>query len=447
MPQMREDAAGFSSDELIEELDREGGIQRLQLLHPVDLADLLEDLEPEERARILERLEPSYAADVVEAIAPPLRSTVAVEISDPAFNTMAPHLPDDVLTDLLQQMPEERRNRVMKALSPEDRDDVEQLHKFSAQTAGGLMTTNYIKVPDTFTTDQVWKTIQGAVDAETIQYIYVTDAAGSLIGVSTIRSILQQAPDTPLRSFMTTDVVSVPDSMDQEDVARVVGDYDISAVPVVDASRKLLGVITVDDVIDVIQQEASEDMYKMAGTGVDDPVFDPVFRRVRIRASWLVVTIMLGLMGAFLISKFGYVLEEVLFLAFFIPIIMALGGGVGIQASTIVIRGLATGQVTLQRGLRVVFAELKTGLVIGVVCGLITGAAAAVFLKSLAFGATVLLSMSASVLIAATWGAVLPLILHRWKIDPAVASGPLITSINDIISVLLYLGIASLLVL
>lgn len=446
---MAEDPEDFSPDRLIDDLDSEGGVQRLQMLHPVDLADLLEDLDPEERARILERLDPPYASTVVEAIQPSLRVTLAENLTDDALAAIAEHMPNDTLTDLVQHLPEHRRSALTAKMNPEDRRELETLRRYRPHTAGGLMSTNFVKVPDTFTTNQTWKAIQGAIDAETIAYIYVVSDDGVLVGVTSIRSILQQTAEAPLRTFMVKEVVSVPVGMDQEEVARVVRDYDIAAVPVVDPQKRLLGVITVDNVIDVIQHEASEDMYKMAGTGVDDPVYDPVLRRLRVRAAWLAMTIVLGLTSAFLISRFEETLAEVVMLSFFIPIIMALGGGVGMQSSTIVIRGLATGQVTLQRGLRVVFAESRTGMLAGLVCGAVTGAVGMLFAPDRAarFGLAIFLAMSASVLIAATWGAIVPLMFQRLKIDPAVASGPLITSTNDLISVLLYLGIATLLVL
>lgn len=425
-------------------------LRRLQLLDPVDLADLLEDQSPEERARILEEFEPAFAARVVEAIEASLRATVVEHFSDTGFSALAAHLPDNVLTDLLQQLPADRRDRLVRGLTPEARSDIEQLQPYAPQTAGGIMTTDFVKVPDTFTAEQVLKAIQGAVKSEALDHIYVVNEREELTGVCSLRALLQQSPTASVRAFLEPAAARVPAGMDQEEVARVVRDRNVRAIPVVDARGKLVGVVTVDQVIDVIHQEASEDMYKMAGAEISDPVYEPVLRRFSRRVRWLAVTVVLELLNAFVMTQFEATLDQIIVLACFIPIVMAVGGGVGIQSSTIVIRGLATGQVTLRRGMRVILAESATGFLIGLACGGVTALAAALKVGSahaVKFGSAIFLSMSVSIVLAAVWGTLVPLTLHRFKIDPAVASGPVITCTNDVISVLLFLGIATVVIL
>lgn len=437
---MDDDSSEVSAEEL----------RRLQLLDPVDLADLLEDQSPPERARILEEFEPPFAARVVEAIEAPLRATVVEHLSDAGFAALAAHLSDTVLNDLLQQLASDRRALLVGRLTPEARSDIEQLQPYSPKTAGGIMTTDFVKVPDTFSAEQVVKAIQGAVKSETLEHIYVVNEREELTGVCSLRGLLQQSPTAGVRAFLEPAAVRVPAGMDQEEVARVVRDRNVRAVPVVDARGRLVGVVTVDQVIDVIHQEASEDMYKMAGAEISDPVYEPVLRRFSRRVRWLAVTVVLELLNAFVMTQFEATLDQIIVLACFIPIVMAVGGGVGIQSSTIVIRGLATGQVTLRRGMRVILAESATGLLIGLVCGLVTALAARIKVGAddgILFGTAIFLSMSVSIVLAAVWGTLVPLVLHRFKIDPAVASGPLITATNDVISVLLFLGIATVIIL
>jgi magnesium transporter len=237
--------------------------------------------------------------------------------------------------------------------------------------------------------------------------------------------------------------------VDQEDVARVVQKYDFNAVPVVDNSLRLVGVVTVDDVLDVIQQEASEDILGITGAKVVHPLHDSVLTRVGARFPWLAITVFIQLGIAWAIRGYEETLQKFWLLAAFFPIIMAIGGSVGLQSATIVVRGLATGEITLGRAGRVLLAELQVGLLIGTACGLISGVMAYLMRlgtpEAVHFGVTVSVSMLAGITFAATFGTFIPFACQRMKVDPAIASGPFITTLNDILSIIIYLSLAVLL--
>ncbi|MHC4607389.1 MAG: magnesium transporter, partial [Planctomycetota bacterium] len=270
---------GYSADELN---------TLLTDLHPVDFAALLEPMEPEERLELLRLMSDERAAEVLAKMTHEARTEITPRLGEDRLSRIIDHLDPDMAADILLTIPAQKENRVLEHLDREQREDIRTLRRYAPHTAGGLMTTNYISVPETATCDEVIRTIQGNIDAETINYIYVVDPSERLRGVCTMRSLLRNKPETPITGIMMSEnLVFVGDTLDQEDVARVVQKYDMNAVPVVDTSFRLKGVVTVDDVLDVIQQEASEDILAMAGAGVVHPLHESVFSRVRARLPWL----------------------------------------------------------------------------------------------------------------------------------------------------------------
>ncbi|MEW5734384.1 MAG: magnesium transporter [Thermodesulfobacteriota bacterium] len=355
-------------------------------------------------------------------------------------------LASDDAADIIGQLPEELSQAVLKKMSREGSQEIEGLLGYEDDTAGGIMVTDFVAVSENDTARQVIESLQREHhDVEMPFYLYVVDDNGRLTGVSSLRQLVVHAAETPIRDFMTRDVLSVRTDMDQEEVARIVARYDILAVPVVDADNKLVGIITVDDVIDIIREEATEDILKMAGVGEEFVETQSFARSTRIRAPWLFASCMGGILASLIISHFSVSLQKVAYLAAFIPVIMGMGGNVGTQSSTIVVRGLATGRLQVSNLWKVLFKELRVGVTLGILYGAVVGFVAHLGREGWALSLAVGLAMICSMSLAAVVGSVLPLGFARVHIDPAVATGPFVTTSVDVLSVFFYFEIATML--
>jgi magnesium transporter len=287
--------------------------------------------------------------------------------------------------------------------------------------------------------------LQEAKDVEMVFYVYVTDEHNHLVGVLSLRNLLTVPPSTRLRDIMTTDVISVRTDMDQEEVAHLVAKYDILAIPVVDDGNKLMGIITVDDVIDVMRQEATEDMFKMAGASEEELLYGyKSFKIARLRLPWLLTNLFGGVITGYLMWRFKVTLKEVIALISFIPVITGMGGNVGGQSSTIVVRGFATGRIDFSTLRQVFFREMRVGLIMGTVCGLTIGVVAFFWHNNAYLGLVVGLAMVTAMTVAATMGVLAPSFFKKIGIDPAIASSPFVQTANDIIGILIYFGTATL---
>jgi len=355
-------------------------------------------------------------------------------------------LSSDDTADLLGALPPEFAAELIEQLPRTESDEVVDLLRYPAETAGGIMTPEFLAVPTTTTCQEALTRLQAAAEAEMVFYIYVVDADGVLKGVLSLRELLTMPPDTPVGEMMVSPVIRARVDMDQEEVARITARYNLLAIPVVDPEERLVGIITVDDVIDVIREEATEDMLKMSGTGVDVEytLSMGALQAARLRLPWLLTNVVGGLFTAWVMTRFTNTLETVLALVAFVPVSMALGGSLGLQSSTIVVRGLATGQIELGDVRRVFLREMRVGAMIGVVCGLLVGAAALLW-RDPWVGLVVGSSLAVSSCVAVTIGTLTPILFQRLRLDPAVTSGPLVTTLNDVTGLTVYLGVATLL--
>jgi len=318
--------------------------------------------------------------------------------------------------------------------------------QYGEDTAGGIMSPEVFALDKELTAREAIVALQEADSAEIVFYVYCINEEGTLVGVLSLRQLLTVPPAMQLKDLMNSDVISVPVTMDQEEVAQIVARYDLLALPVADEFNKLVGVITVDDVIDVLRDEATEDMMLMAGVGDEDlAVGRGTLRSVRTRLPWLMASLGGGLGAAVLITGFEAKLAEVAILAAFIPIVMGLGGNVGVQSSTIVVRSLAMGQLDPSRVLFALWSEIKVSFIIATVCSLLVGAAAfGMGNADLRLGAAVCNSILAVMILGATLGTTVPMLSDRLGIDPAVATGPILTTGIDLLGVLIYFVLASL---
>jgi len=355
-------------------------------------------------------------------------------------------MPNDDVADLLGKLSDERAKALLDLMTKEESEEVEGLLRYDEQTAGGIMLPDFIALKEETTARGAIEALQKEyVDVEMPFYLYVTDDHGNLVGVISLRQLVVVPPETTLKSIMATDVVSVQTNTDQEEVARIVARYNVLALPVVDENNKLVGIVTVDDVIDIIREEATEDILKMAGAGEDLVESQSVLKSTRIRLPWLLASWIGGVIAFFIIGHFERSLNKLVYLAAFIPIIMGMGGNIGTQSSTIVVRGLATGRLNLNEIWRVAVKELAIGFLLGFVYGVLLGFVAHLRYDLWLLGVTVGLSVMSSMTIAATVGSLVPMVFARINIDPAVATGPFVTTSIDILSVFFYFQIATVL--
>ena len=358
------------------------------------------------------------------------------------------NMPADDVADLIGRLPEERSKSILEKMKREGSEEVEDLLRYGDDTAGGIMVPDFIALREDTTAKEAIASLQKEyLDVEMPFYLYVVDEYGNLVGVSSLRQLVVVHPETVLKDFMSTDVFSVQTSMDQEEVAKIVALYNILAVPVVDETNKLVGIVTVDDVIDIFREEATEDILKMAGVGGEEFVeTQSILRSTRIRLPWLFASCIGGIIAFFIIGHFEGSLKKLAYLAAFIPVIMGMGGNIGTQTSTIVVRGLATGRLNIRDTWSVILKEHAVGLILGVIYGSLIGTVAqfrfSAQMVAIAVGLAVISSMS----IAALVGSLVPMLFARINIDPAVATGPFVTTSIDIIAVFLYFEIATILI-
>lgn len=355
-------------------------------------------------------------------------------------------MPKDDVADLLGKLSDERAKALLDLMTKEGSEEVEELLGYDAETAGGIMVPDFIALKETTTAKGAIEALQKEyVDVEMPFYLYVVDDHDHLAGVISLRQLVVVPPETELKSIMATDVVSVPTDVDQEEVARIVARYNVLAVPVVDENNKLVGIVTVDDVIDIIREEATEDFLKMAGAGDDLIESQSVLKSTRTRLPWLLASWIGGVIAFLIIGHFENTLNKLVYLAAFIPIIMGMGGNIGTQSSTIVVRGLATGRLNLKQMWEVAFKELIIGFLLGFFYGLLLGFVVQFRYDAWLLGVTVGLAVISSMTIAATVGSLVPMVFARINVDPAVATGPFVTTSIDILSVFFYFQIATVL--
>lgn len=419
----------------------------LEEVHYVDIGEFLRD-EPEYAKSLLTFIESSKAASVLSEMGAEEAGAYLQTLPRERREKILSKMPVDDAADLLGELEEEDREELLPFFDSEDAEDLRELLEYDEDTAGGLMTTEYVAIPEDITTDRAIRVLRDlSPDAETIYYVYVIDETGKLKGVISLRELIIESPDTVISDMMHKHVISVKAEDDQEDVARAVSRYDLLAVPVVDDNGVLLGIITVDDVIDVINEEATEDMYRMAGTyseaAEEDEDRIPVILKSRL--PWLLVTVLGGLLSGTVLQGFSDSLSEMVALSFFIPMLIGIGGNVGTQSSTVTVRGIATGDINTRTVVSTIARESSVGVIMGAVMGLVVAFLAVFWQHDMLLGAVVGLSMMANIFTAATMGTLVPLFFKKVGVDPAVASAPFITTTIDIVGLMIYSGLAALL--
>ena len=349
---------------------------------------------------------------------------------------------------IIGNLENEKAQSVINLLKLEEKKEIEELMGYPDDSAGTMMTTDIFTIDQNTTCGDALKKLQDQNEAEMVFYLYLTDEEERLTGVASLRALATSSVDTIMRNIMIKKIHSVRPETDQEEVARIVAQYNYLAVPVLDKNDCLLGIVTVDDVVDVIRKEATEDFLQMAGAGKDREILlKSSWDNAKARLPWLFASWVGGIIAANIIGEFEQLLDSILALAAFIPVIIGMGGNIGTQSSTIIVRGMATRRVDQDGEIKVLFKEIRVGLILGVLYGVLLG----LFTK-LKFldadpmlGVVVGLSICASMLLAVTVGSFIPLFLRKLDIDPAIATGPFVTTSIDVLGVLIYFTIAGLL--
>jgi magnesium transporter len=393
-----------------------------QYLSPKELAEIFEtsEIDGDEYKQFLQEMDTTYAADMIS------------------------YMFVDNAVDVLNELDKAQVVSYMTLMDKESAREIKELLHYEEYTAGSIMTTEYVVIPENSTVRSAMTILRNAApEAETIYYVFVVDDDQKLTGVVSLRDLIIAHEDTLIRTIMNDRVVSVLVSEDQEQVAHMIKDYNFLAVPVVDFQNHILGIVTVDDILDVIEEEASDDYSKLAGV-TDMATFDKnSFSAAKKRLPWLIILIILGMLTARLIGVFESTIEKVALLAAFIPLIAGTAGNSGTQALAVAVRGIATKDIENQSKFKLILREAGTGLITGFTCAIFVIGLIYLLHHEILIGLLVGAAVFVSIIAATVSGTFIPLLMHYLKIDPAVASGPFITTLNDLISIVIYLGLAT----
>lgn len=418
-------------------------------LHPADIAQILSEIKNGNKKLFFQMMTSSKAAEVLEEFEPHDRLQIIEEMSEAETIKILENMSVDEIIDLFQEMPTAQAESLLRKLPQEDYEELKSLLKMAEDTAGGLMTTDYVYIFSDATVDEAISDVrQFGHKAETIYYIYVVDYKKHLKGVLSLRELITAPRDKKIQEIMHTKIVSVHVDQDQEEVAKIISKYSLLAVPVVNESNRLLGIVTVDDAMEVLEEEDTEDIHRLAGITPEDDIASSktIWGAAKKRLLWLVICLIGDMLSGTVIDGFSHVLESMVTVAFFIPVLMATGGNVGTQSLALAVRSMATEKLTRKNVLRFIAGETLAGLQLGVICGVIVSILAYVWQNNAQLSMAVGLSMGASLILASLIGVLVPLIFRFFNIDPAVASGPFITTIVDISTLVIYFTVSTYLI-
>jgi magnesium transporter len=428
----------------IKEKNRQFLTKLIDEMRPADLADLIEHLDPEQRLYIFDFLEPKGAGDVLVEMEAPVQESILGELDNQVISEIVQELDSDDAADLVGDLPAERAKQIIETVEDEVSEELEKLLPYPEDTAGGIMALEFVAVMADATVQQAIETIrEKREEVVNVYYLFVVDDYYRLMGVISLKDLVLEPPERKVNEIMNPEVISVNVNRDQEEVYHLVKKYDLVTIPVVDEHNRLVGRITHDDIIDVIAEEADEDISLMAGVIRQEIAEESSLKISRARLPWLIAGLFGGILAAAVIKQFESSLEKVLALSFFFPVIMAMGGNTGTQAATVAVRGIATGDISLVHIGKRLWVEMRVALFNGIVCGILLGLIVGVWLYDYGLGSIVALSLVLIILNSGFIGASVPLALKRFNIDPALATGPFVTTTNDILSLLIYLGLVT----
>ena len=420
----------------------------LQKQHPADLAQIFTELNDKDREAAFSLLADRngrLAMEAVSELGPEAGAALLATRSAEEIAKLAQEIPSDDAAALIDYLPEELSAAVLELMRPKESGQVENLLEYEEQTAGRIMNPHVFALNEDMTVGEAIAEIQGNRDVEMVFYLYVVDDRRHLVGVVSLRRLLLVSPETPLKRIMTADLISARVDMDQEEVARQVAAYNLLAIPVVDEENKLVGIITVDDVIDVLKDEATEDIYRLAGVAGDERVFTPARESLQKRLPWLAVNLATAFVAAGVVSLFDQTIADLPFIVKFMPVVAGMGGNAATQTLTVIVRGLALGELTWANSRKALFKEAAVGLGNGISLGLLAAVVAWIAQAPPALGVVLAAAMILNMFVAAAAGTLIPLGLKALRADPALASTVFITTCTDVVGYAAYLGFATVL--
>lgn len=415
-------------------------------MHNYEQSEYFEDTDENNRQKIFEFLSPKEVANFFDQL--DIDDEDYEELFDKINANYASHVLEEMSydnsVDILNKLSKPKVASLLTLMDKDEANEIKALLHYEEDTAGGIMTTEYISLKTTTPVKEALMHVkEQAPDAETIYVIFAVNEAGQLVGVLSLRDLITAENDSYIEDVMSERVISVNVADDQEDVAQVIRDYDFIAVPVIDYQTHLLGIITIDDILDVMDEEASEDYSRLAGVSDIDSTSDSVIKTASKRLPWLIVLTFLGMITATILGSFEDTLSQVALLAAFIPIISGMSGNSGTQSLAVSVRNISTGEINEQSKFKLALREAGSGFLSGLVCSVVLFLIIVVIYRQPLLALIVGGSLTCAMTVGTLVGSMIPLIMNKFKIDPAVASGPFITTINDIVSMLIYFGLAT----
>ena len=419
----------------------------LEEYHIMDIFDVMENLDEDMKIKLFEVLPIDMSASILEESGPEFFRSILSNIDQEHGQNILEQMSLDDLTDILSEIDEDERHRIMNLLSKEDAYDVKELLVYDEDSAGGIMTTGYIEINKNMTAKEAIDHMrENALDAETIYYIYVVDNDEKLVGVLSLRELITARDSVIVEDLMSENIISIDVDEDREEAVRLVSKYDLIAIPVIDKNGVLKGIITVDDIIDVMEEEASEDLYKLAGSSEHErdvaenqnaTQFQQVTSSVRARIPWLIIILIMGLLSTILLTKLNFIGYNSIYvkILIFLPVILCLGGGIGMQSSSITIMTLSNKDVVSTNN---ILKEVLVGLITGTVCGLIGGIGTYIIINDNKVALLVGVSILINMIFGATIGAFVPNLLKKLDIDTSIVSAPLVSVILDFIGICIF---------
>jgi magnesium transporter len=430
---------------LTDQGNREGLKKLIDDMRAADLADLIEHLDPDERLFIFKLLEPDGAGEVLVEIETPVQGRILKDLDNQAITEIVQELDSDDAADLIGDLPDDRARKIIEEVGDEVSEELGKLLPYPEDTAGGIMALEFVAVKADANIQVAIDTIrEKREEVENLYYIWVVDDHEKLVGVISLKDLVLEPPEQKISHIMNPEVISVHVDTDQEEVVQLVKKYDLVNIPVVDTRHRLVGRITHDDIIDAIEEEVDEDISLMAGVIDQEIAEESTIKISRARLPWLIAGLFGGILAAAVINQFESSLERIIALSFFFPVIMAMGGNTGTQAATVVVRGLATGDISLMNMGKRLWMEMRVALVNALICGVLLGLIVGSWLSDFSLGSIVALALVLIIVNAGVIGSAVPLALKKLNIDPALATGPFVTTSNDILSLLIYLGLVTL---
>ena len=417
----------------------------LEDLHPADILEVLRDSDLD-RLKVMEKLPIRLIADIFEEMEEEEKEDFLNLFSEKIQYKIVDEMTSDEIADLLSNFEPKRITRFLANIGKEAAEDVRELLTYEDDTAGGLMASEFVAINETMNVKETLKYLQIAVlDVESAYYLYVLDEKDILKGIISLRELVISTFDTKIGEIMSENVKSVPLEMDQEEVASLFEKYGFQAMPVTDEMGKMLGIITVDDIIEVVREEATEDMFRLAGVNEGEVIDGSTFSSVKSRLPWLSVNLVTAILAGAVVGIFSDTIDKVVILAAFCPIIAGMGGNAGTQSLTLIVRGIALGEFTKENANKIFRKEILVGLINGLAIGLVIAVIGTLWSHKPVFGVVVGISMLGNMCVATIVGYLVPIALKKLKVDPALASAVFVTTVTDVCGFFLFLGLATVL--